>query len=257
MRQVESWRSTPIELAESRGGVLAVSRLSDNLITTGVSPWPPPEIAQKTYGSRQARAFHGADRDVAESELGYYCDLQSLHSEDAVTWSVFGPLIYGSEASRLAFSAGMLSELGAAVDSVERARIWLWRRLPHPENLAPGGPEIDFGIQTDGALILGEAKWLSGLGAGQGRGGDKDQIQIRSEYIAKYGERVFPGVRQFIVLGVSPEGDLVAPGDRDLPGARLSLRNLAWEQVAGLPGIPCEEEVRHYITWKWELSKHP
>jgi hypothetical protein len=32
----------------------------------------------------------------------------------------------------------------------------------------PGGPEIDFGIQTDALFLLGEAKWRSRVGAFQG-----------------------------------------------------------------------------------------
>ena len=42
------------------------------------------------------------------------------------------------------------------------------RGIPHPDTLVPGGPEIDFGIQTADTLILGEAKWLSGVGRLQG-----------------------------------------------------------------------------------------
>jgi hypothetical protein len=47
--RIASWKGHEIVVAESRGGILAVPRLADNLIATGVSPWPPPEIAQRTY----------------------------------------------------------------------------------------------------------------------------------------------------------------------------------------------------------------
>ena len=29
----------------------------------------------------------------------------------------------------------------------------------HPDTLVPGGPEIDFGVQTDDLILAGEAKW--------------------------------------------------------------------------------------------------
>jgi len=35
------------------------------------------------------------------------------------------------------------------IDDVE---IFLWRRVPHPDTLVPGGPEIDIGISTANAL---------------------------------------------------------------------------------------------------------
>ena len=49
--------------------------------------WPTPEITQKFYASRQQSAFRGDDLGAVVEHLGYYCDLQSLHSEDAITWN--------------------------------------------------------------------------------------------------------------------------------------------------------------------------
>jgi hypothetical protein len=81
------WNDRAIPVAHSKGGVKAVAHPFDNLVRTGISAWPPPEIVQKLYKSRQSRAFEGKDLEIATSGLGYYCDLQSLHSEDAITWS--------------------------------------------------------------------------------------------------------------------------------------------------------------------------
>lgn len=44
------------------------------------------------------------------------------------------------------------------------------------------------------ALILGEAKWQSEVGTAQGKKKDKDQIQLRGEFLKKYGMRLFPAV---------------------------------------------------------------
>lgn len=86
------WNGRTVSVARSKGGVKAVSHPYDNLVRTGIANWPPPEIVQKLYKSRQSRAFEGKDLETATSGLGYYCDLQSLHSEDAITWSVFGTI---------------------------------------------------------------------------------------------------------------------------------------------------------------------
>ncbi len=107
----------------------------------------------KKFGAKQATA-----------KLGFYSDLQSLHSEDAVTWSFFGPLVYAAPSVRSAFVKELLILIDVQGSSLN-ALVWLWRRIPHPDDLVPGGPEIDFGIQTDDVFLLGEAKWRSSVAA--------------------------------------------------------------------------------------------
>ncbi len=148
--------------AHSKGGVIATSHPFDNVIRTGCSPWPPPEIVQKLYQSRHIRAFAGEDEKICRSGVGFYCDLQSIHSEDAITWSVFGTVGRASQLLLEAWLADLFRLLDLPGLRTKDAEIFLWRRVPHPDNLVPGGPEIDVGISTVNALILGEAKWQSG-----------------------------------------------------------------------------------------------
>ena len=49
------WNGRTIEVANSDGGVLATINPFDNLVKTGISPWPTPEVIQKLYQSRQVR----------------------------------------------------------------------------------------------------------------------------------------------------------------------------------------------------------
>jgi hypothetical protein len=58
---LKDWNGREIIGARSTGRVLVVADPMDNLISTGVSPWPPPEIVQKLYCSRQERAFDPDD----------------------------------------------------------------------------------------------------------------------------------------------------------------------------------------------------
>lgn len=184
MAQIQDWRGQQIEVARSRGGVLALVNPWENLIRTGVRPWPAPELIQKIYQSRQARAFSGDDHSAATAILGFSSDLQSIHSEDSITWSVFGPVVYGDGRTRTRFVHDVLSAIGVPGSS-ENAHVWLWRRLPHPDTLVSGGPEIDFGIHTDDVFLLGEAKWRSSVGAAQGVNRDKDQLTLRREFCCR------------------------------------------------------------------------
>jgi hypothetical protein len=255
MARIQDWRGRTIEVATSAGGVRAVVDPWDNVIRTGVQPWPPPELIQKLYQSRQARAYSRGEYELATASLGFYSDLQSIHSEDAITWSVFGPVVYAVDSVRKAF----VSELLESIDvqgSTDRSRVWLWRRLPHPDTLVPGGPEIDVGIQTDDTFVLVEAKWRSSVGARQGANRDKDQVTLRREFCEKYGRRVLPAVRHFVVLGVSWNGRMIADAKTESDGVALYARDTTWKRLSEIRSHPCHEEVRDYLQWKIDHS-HP
>ena len=158
MRSIFALNRRLIPVAQSRRSVLVTIRPEDNLLRTAVSPWPPAEIVQKLYQSNHLKAFDQADAANASAGLGFYTDLQSLQSEDAITWSVFGPLIYGESRARQLLAKSLLGVLRLPFQIAGPVTCWLWRRLPHPDTLVSGGPEIDCGIQSPGVLVLGEAK---------------------------------------------------------------------------------------------------
>jgi hypothetical protein len=133
MAHIQDWRGREIEVARSRGGVLALANVWDNLISTGVRPWPAPELIQKIYQSRQVRAFADEELHAATAKLGFYSDLQSLHSEDAITWSVFGPVIYAPPSTRVRSSGKWLSLVGVQGSSENG----------YPDTLIRRGPEAD------------------------------------------------------------------------------------------------------------------
>jgi hypothetical protein len=113
MEQITDWNGVPVNISRSRGGVVALVNPWENLIRTSISPWPPPELVQKLYQSRQARAYTGDSFQAATSVLGFYSDLQSSRSEDAVTWSFFGPIVYAEPATRSKFVSHLLSTWAA------------------------------------------------------------------------------------------------------------------------------------------------
>jgi len=102
---ISDWNGHPIEVVESRGGVPAVCRHYSNLLRVDRGTAEPAEIAQKLYRSKHEGDFHPGDRNSLKSYLGYYTDLQSLHIEDAITWSVFGTVAKSDEAVRTRWTA--------------------------------------------------------------------------------------------------------------------------------------------------------
>lgn len=249
------WLNRPIKLARSAGGVYAFENPWDGVIRGDVTPWPPPELVQKLYRSRQQRAYRDEDLATATATHGYYADLQSIHSEDAVTWSLFGPLAYSCSAVRSAYVADLCSFLFGKDQERIAAHLWLWRRLPHPDTLVSGGAEIDFGIQTPRLLLLGEAKWLSQIGAAQGVDGTKDQIQLRVDFCEKYGPKLYPGVERFVVLLVSMCLGTLTKVQRDLSSERVIVTEATWDQIGMLTSNPWREEFLAHLSWRQAHSQ--
>jgi hypothetical protein len=252
---VRDWKGRPITVGKSSGGVYAVADYRDNLISGGVAPWPPPELIQKLYQSIHENAFPEAEKHIVTRMLSYYTDLQSLRSEDALTWSLFGPLIYSDSNTRNRFADALLAQIDIPANSAQHTSIWLWRRLPHPDTRTPGGPEVDFGIQTDEVLVIGEAKWLSGVAKQQGKLHDKDQLTLRREFCQKHGGACYAGYKKLVILGVDQAGSSFEPACSDeIATDTVCTRNLTWKQVCGLVESPHGEELRDYLQWKQSNS---
>lgn len=243
---IRDWNDNPVNIVKSKSGVIALVNPLQNLVSTGVAPWPTSEIVQKLYRSSQHRAF----TKEATSHLGYYCDLQSVHSEDAITWSVFGTLSRSSDEVKFKW----LSSLFRAVDlpgiMCTKTEITLWRRIPHPDKLVSGGPEIDVIISTDNSVVLVEAKWLSEVGTKQGEEKNKDQIQLRGEYLQKLGHIFYPNATHLVVLGIAPRLNSI----KNTTPAGTLFRETTWSVVCGIEDRPLYNEIQRYYHWKKEHS---
>jgi len=280
---MKNWNQQEVEILTSKGGVIALANPYDNLISTGIEPWPPAEVVQKLYQSRHEGAFPEEQKEKLQKFNGYYSDLQSIHSEDAITWSVFGTIAHAPNEKRKVFIAELLQSLGLSFAAVDNSEIFLWRRVPHPDTLVSGGPEIDFGILTNDTLLLGEAKWKASVGTAQGKNKDKDQIQLRVEFLQKYAPKLYSGVRHFIVLGVGLKNDVAEqysdkvvnqhgrtmsagqsqPVKSRTPAwpcscqrdSRVKVIDATWRDICGLKSHPNHDELQRYLAWKTANSK--
>lgn len=249
--QMCDWNGVTIEAAQSRGHVVAVADFSNNMLKPRSSIWPTAAVVQKLCcNKRHASAFDGTSQRLLSRKMGFYSDLQSLHSEDAITWSFFGTLSTAELGVRVAFLNWLLDRIEVSHSEEEECTIELWRRIPHPDTQGMGGPEIDFLLQGEKTVVLGEAKWLSGEGAGQGLSGDKTQLQLRKEFCEAIGRAIFGRVR-FVVLSVVRAVPLAADSD---PGAGVTMRTVTWEELARCAEHPQRDEFQLYYDWKQRWS---
>jgi len=256
METIKDWKGNPIQACRSKGKsrTLALVDPLKNLLQGDVSVWPPPEITQKLYKSGHLRDFPEDDHSALQSCLGFYCDLQSIRSEDAITWSCFGPIAHASTTIRSAFVTALFNKLQLPQQKVATPEIWLWRRTIHPEKMNMGGPEIDFGIMTPDTVLLGEAKWKSSEAKRQGINKDRGQMELRLQLFDKYWQ-IFGEKKHFVVVALSLTGGLVTPETRETGGRLIATRDITWDDVASIAENPFQEDFRRYLDWKKKQSK--
>jgi hypothetical protein len=158
-----------------------------------------------------------------------------------------GPCIVHGGTSALAVGRFHEAEIGLP-------DVWLWRRVPHPETLVSGGPEIDFALQGERVLVLGEAKWRSLLGRGQGVAGDLDQLQLWRMVVERWHRAFYPTTSRFVILLVGRE-QVAQPEDFTLGPVTLHVRQATWGDVASIGAHPHREELARYVAWKARHSQ--
>ena len=242
---VSNWNGSTVQAVQSRGGVWAFVDYLDNVIRPHACPWPPPELVQKLARSDKQMYFFPEDQPFLVQKLGYYTDLQSVNSEDALVWSYFGPLAYATPDVRCRWAGWLLNHLGCAC-RIEECAIALWRRVPHPDNYTQGGPELDSVVVTDSAVVMIEAKWRAGESRWQGIDGRTGQIALRSKFIQLLGARIY-GDRPIMLLSITLDDRIDPKADDPL------CRALFWKDVVRSPVHPLQDEIQHYYDWKGNL----
>lgn len=103
----------------------------------------------------------------------------------------------------------------------------------------------------DRCVVYVEAKWRSPEGRRQGVRRDKTQMQMRREFLERYGRTLY-GDRTFVVLSVSTTGDIEATVPAD--SATVATRALTWGDLAAFLEHPQQEEFARYLAWKTAIS---
>ena len=246
------WNGRRVKAATSRGGTVALSTYADNLIRGKHSLWPQAAIVQKLSESTQADKFEADELQFLSQSLGYYCNLQSLNSEDAITWSFFGTLMAEPQAVR----TKVLNWISYSLElpsSNNDCDINLFQRIPHPDKLiAINGPEIDVVLRGDKTVMLIEAKWLSKEGKGQGPDGLSTQIGLRQKFISLLGKRIYSDAQAFGVVGLTLEGREFDSSD---PISGAVTHALTWQTLCSCYEHPLIDEYRRYFEWKMYKPK--
>lgn len=228
----------------SKGGTTkAYKSLKDNILLPNNCKYPPLEITSKIVESQHSGVFTIADLEELQAEFGFYTDLQSDNSEDAVTWSYFGYLSKMNSDVRLDFLNSLVDHLNKMqeekIENQNECEIKLWHRFAHPQKpSSSNGPELDALIFGNSVMLLIECKWNAKIGKGQGINNDLDQLEIRKQWIEKLGEKMFPSIKKKILLVVREKNKHKYLSDEYLV--------ITWEELSNL-NIPHQSEFQKYI----------
>jgi hypothetical protein len=241
------WNDRPLRVARSRGGVVAICDVRRALLYDEGAGWPPPALQPKLKRSMQITAFDPPGSGELQKDLGFYCDLQSIASEDAITWSFFGPFLTASPDVRAKLLNWLLELADVVHEPSTTCEIRLWRRLPHPDTgKSSHGPEPDFALHGDLAIVLGEAKWSAKEDKQQGILGTTSQMQMRrSSLLAEASGQVDDP--RLIALGIVLFESL-EPAPLDAAG--IETRIAEWHQLAAYSDHPLSDEFEQYYAWK-------
>ena len=257
MEQMIDWNGKPVEVLRSRGsGVPYVTSWQRNVIRPGSHGWPPSLVKQVRDRTAQRSWFSAGDAAKLAEELGVVSMFQSLHSEDALTWSWFGTLALADPEARVQTTQWLYDRLGLVASASRDVHIDQWMRVTHPHELnSPSGPEVDARVDDPGqALIYVEAKWRAALGSGKGAGdGEReDQIVLRRGSMRRDPSLASDANRLYVVLGVSNDiADLTPYDDAAEPALRrVEVRWLRWADLAECALHPHAEEFGRYLQWK-------
>ena len=255
MLVVPHWsRPGDVTLAESKSGVRATVTPRDNLVYPADGPWPPAELGKKLCGSAWTGATPEDDRAPRQTERSY-CALQSLNSEDAVTYSVFGTLSRMPRSEKREVFGRMFASLGLPL-AVDEPQVRFWTRVPHPDkpSAVTSGPELDVSIYAGDTLVIGEAKWNSKIDIKQGTSKERDQITLRVAHAKRLLREVHSQVQNVMVLAI---GRTIESLGKIANDPEIPVRRITWDEIVAWFPPSMQAEFQDYFRWRDLYAQRP
>lgn len=225
-----------LRIVNSKGKSKSYINFIENLLIPPNTIIPPIEVISKVVKSNHLKDFDKKYHDKLIEDKGFYTDLQSINSEDAITWSLFGYISKLSDNIRIDFFNELLSKINLEND--DYCDIKLWQRLPHPDTFVSGGPEIDVLLIGKKNFIIIECKWNANFSKNQGVDKKQDQMQIREKWINTIGKVIYPS-HSFSLVYVGKE--------RKKDSKYISI---TWNELSNFDSLPHKNEFLAYLESK-------
>lgn len=245
---MKDWNSIDIEVIKNLSGKIFTLHPDQNLVKNGKGRWPPPEISLKNQEKYcKTIDLHIDPEALKKSALGYYCEMQSLSSVSAITWSTFGTIAREPQEAIEKWLNEFFSKAGLKGIDTKDAQIFLWRQLPTNEKgKEKNRSEISVGISTANALILVLTCWVEDI---------KEEIakQIASldSFLCREESTLNMHTKETSMVGISYSkgfyNDIKTPEN-------CKFRQITWKEVCCLKERCNSDELKRYYDWKQKHS---
>ena len=220
---------------------------SDNLIRDERLPAASASRAEAVREPAFA-AFDEEELAGCEKRLGFYSDLQSLNSEDAITWSYFGSFLAETPAAARRLPNWLLEEVGLGEPAgSERCGDRLWRRTRTPTDRPrrAARSSTSSSTATGRRLLRGEVAFEGSDEPGStGRSAASAQARLpRRDRSARLRR---PGLRRLAGSSLDEPYSAVEPPDAH----GVHTASVTWDRLAGYDRHPAGEEFSRYLAWK-------
>lgn len=259
--ETPNWKGRNIQVARSGehfNGRMAVLDFKDNLVAAAIPGFIPFPLLQKLARSVHEADYFGAARTAVTNRLGFYTDLQSLASEDALTFSYFSPIWLKGPMEVARFTDWLMRDLELPLRKTATANVEFWRRInPHAQTAGRNGSEFDWAVQSANLLLLSENEFCGTQASNLGINCDLSQVEMLREYVIKWGAAVHPSVERFVILYITQCALAQSAVQEDLPIGRawLHIRNLTWQHLSSYTGHPLGTEFGEYCDWRCTHAK--
>lgn len=253
--EIPNWKGRNIQVARSGeqfNGRMAVVDFKDNLVAAAIPECIPFPLLQKLVRSVHEADYFGAARTAVTNLLDFYTDLQSLASEDAITFSYFGPIWLRGSTEVARFTDWLVRELELPLRKTATANMEFWRRIPHAQTAGRNGSEFDWAVQSANLLLFSENEFCGSHASNLGIRCDLSQVEMLREYVIKWGAALHPSVERFVILYITPFALAQSAVQEDFPIGRawLHIRNLTWQHLSSYRGHPLGTEFGEYFDWR-------
>lgn len=253
VERLEDWNGKPIAVERSGGGTLLVCDPFEALVRPKSGPWPPSALVMMIGEGESGRyPFPDELRTNVSGRFGHHCALSSINSEDAITWSWFGTLMFAPESQRAAFLNWLgdriglpwAGTVGARSICGEESRILTsqgvmdrsWTSFLMATSALPS-------LKRNGCLPRGQVAARTG-GSGKCTFGSASSSS---------GATRCNGERGKLVLGVVLARQLAA--DHGPDADQVVVRSVTWQDLTEYEEHPNGDEFGR--SYRWKLAHSP
>lgn len=250
--QVNDWNGKEIEVCYSANTqIFATLHPNQNIVSMRDNAFQSPELKRKYAISCEDSNF-GKSSILSNRNwsLGYYCELQSILSPQAIAWSVFGSISHATSIVQRNWMMDFFSSINLEEPDVNDAQFFFWRKLLDAKKATKPSPEIDIMITTPNSLNMVLCYWNINASNTQ-TNLIKERILELDECLYEMNPSHLANERTLNLIVIDQNTHLQEADLQNQLNHKFSTTT--WQTICNFKSHPSYREIQRYYDWK---SKH-